>query len=425
MGRRARGEGPPLLRRPQRGTRRQRRLHQAVGHLPPGRPDRGADRGVRRPRPAGLPDAARLLLRQHVCRLRDPVAHARPRAGLGRGGGAGPPARRGRPADPRHVRRGRDPPAPARVLGRALRVQHPGRPRADPAQGAVLRGRWPPPGSPCPPTGASTGRRGRRTPSARRPAWSDSKRSSGRPHPARRRAPWGAWSPSSRRPAARRSASTSCRRRRRTSPAPSRRPSRPRTATSWSRSSSTGPSSRWWCSTGPAAGRRRSLRPRWRSRRTDLVYGTEEKYLHGSGVLHHTPMRVDAEVLHAIRARAAEAFAVLGLRHMARIDGFRTTDGTIVVTDVNGIGGMGFSSFVFQQAAMVGIDHRRLIMGLLGAASGDARRHGRGRRRPHRRWPAGSTSSSGGPPASARSADRAAASWDCRCWPPGTTSGST
>ncbi len=102
------------------------------------------------------------------------------------------------------------------------------------------------------------------------------------------------------------------------------------------------------------------------------VYGTEEKYLHGSGVLHHTPMRVGDAVLHDIRHRAAEAFAVLGLRHMARIDGFLTTDGTIVVTDVNGIGGMGFSSFVFQQAAMVGIDHRRLIMGLLGAALGAA-----------------------------------------------------
>jgi D-alanine-D-alanine ligase len=102
------------------------------------------------------------------------------------------------------------------------------------------------------------------------------------------------------------------------------------------------------------------------------VYGTEEKYLHGSGVLHHTPMRVEDTVLHGIRRRAAEAFTVLGLRHMARIDGFRTTEGTIVVTDVNGIGGMGFSSFVFQQAAMVGIDHRRLIMGLLGAALGSS-----------------------------------------------------
>ena len=100
------------------------------------------------------------------------------------------------------------------------------------------------------------------------------------------------------------------------------------------------------------------------------VYGTEEKYLHGSGVLHHTPMRVDDTVLHAVRHRAAEAFGALGLRHMARVDGFLLDDGTIVVTDVNGIGGMGFSSFVFQQAAMVGIDHRHLIMGLLGAARG-------------------------------------------------------
>jgi len=98
------------------------------------------------------------------------------------------------------------------------------------------------------------------------------------------------------------------------------------------------------------------------------VYGTEEKYLHGSGVLHHTPMRVDGAVLHEIRHRAAEAYTVLGLRHMARIDGFLTPGGTVMVTDVNGIGGMGFSSFVFQQAAMVGLDHRRLIMGLLAAA---------------------------------------------------------
>ena len=103
-----------------------------------------------------------------------------------------------------------------------------------------------------------------------------------------------------------------------------------------------------------------------------LVYGTEEKYLAGSGVIHHTPMRVDDGVLHEIRRQAAEAYGVLGLRHMARIDGFLTDDGSIVVIDVNGISGMGFSSFVFQQAAMVGLDHRRLIMGLLRAALGES-----------------------------------------------------
>ena len=102
-----------------------------------------------------------------------------------------------------------------------------------------------------------------------------------------------------------------------------------------------------------------------------LVYGTEEKYLAGSGVIHHTPMRVDDSVLREIRRQAADAYGVLGLRHMARIDGFWTDDGSIVVIDVNGISGMGFSSFVFQQAAMVGLDHRRLIMGLLRAALGE------------------------------------------------------
>ena len=156
-----------------------------------------------------------------------------------------------------------------------------------------------------------------------------------------------------------------------------------------------------------------------------LVYGTEEKYLHGSGVIHHTPMRADDDVLHEIRRRAADAFGILGLRHMARIDGFRTDDGTVVVTDVNGIGGMGFSSFVFQQAAMVGIDHRHLILGLLGAATagtpvtaavgrGDGRggpADPRGPRRSHQRAP-------GQPPE--RLLRRA-----CRCWPPGATSASS
>ena len=49
--------------------------------------------------------------------------------------------------------------------------------------------------------------------------------------------------------------------------------------------------------------------PRWRSPRASQVYGTEEKYLHGSGVIHHTPMRVEDGLLHRVRHRAAEAYA--------------------------------------------------------------------------------------------------------------------
>ena len=62
------------------------------------------------------------------------------------------------------------------------------------------------------------------------------------------------------------------------------------------------------------------------------------------------------------------AYAALGLRVYGRIDGFVTEDGTVVVTDVNGIGGHGVLEFVFQQAAMVGLDHQRLIRRLLAAA---------------------------------------------------------
>ena len=156
-----------------------------------------------------------------------------------------------------------------------------------------------------------------------------------------------------------------------------------------------------------------------------LVYGTEEKYLHGSGVIHHTPMRVVDETLNAIRRQAAEAFALLGLRHMARIDGFRTDDGTVVVTDVNGIGGMGFSSFVFQQAAMVGIDHRHLILGLLGAATSGTPVTASIAGPTAEGAPGASTWSSGARRASVRSAARAAASWDFPCWPPGGTSASS
>ena len=155
------------------------------------------------------------------------------------------------------------------------------------------------------------------------------------------------------------------------------------------------------------------------------VYGTEEKYLHGSGVIHHTPMRVDDAVLHAIRHRAAEAFAVLGLRHMARIDGFRTTGGTIVVTDVNGIGGHGLLELRVPAGGHGGHRPPATDHGPARRRDGDRRRDGRGRGGRAPTPPVGSTWYSAAPPASVRSAGRAAASWGCRCWRPATTSGST
>ncbi len=150
-------EGPPLLRRPERGARRQRRLDQAVGHVPPGRPDGRADRGLRRPGAAGLPAAARLLLRQHLRGLRDAAAGARPRARLGRGGGL---ARAHDVAVPLiHGAFGEDGALQraARVVGGPLRLQpRPTRSRRTLDKDGVLRRPSPPPATRCPPTARST-----------------------------------------------------------------------------------------------------------------------------------------------------------------------------------------------------------------------------------------------------------------------------
>jgi D-alanine--D-alanine ligase len=103
------------------------------------------------------------------------------------------------------------------------------------------------------------------------------------------------------------------------------------------------------------------------------LYDTRAKYLHGEGALLHTPLR-RAESIAPLRRAARLAFEATGLRDMARIDGFLGADGRVLVTDINGIAGMGFSSFGFLQTSMVGLAHADLICDLVNRA---ARRGGR------------------------------------------------
>ena len=98
------------------------------------------------------------------------------------------------------------------------------------------------------------------------------------------------------------------------------------------------------------------------------LYDTRSKYLHGSGTRLHTPLR-ELERAEGLRTAAIAAWGALGLRDMARIDAFLAGDGTVTVTDVNGISGMGFSSFAFLQTALVGVGHADLVHGLLERAA--------------------------------------------------------
>lgn len=107
------------------------------------------------------------------------------------------------------------------------------------------------------------------------------------------------------------------------------------------------------------------------------TYDRRHKYLHGAGSVLHTPMRRRAWIA-PVRDAARRAYAALGMRHFARVDGFVTPDGTVLVTDVNGISGMGFSSFVFLQTSMVGLSHRELILRLVERALGRELSRGNG-----------------------------------------------
>ena len=95
------------------------------------------------------------------------------------------------------------------------------------------------------------------------------------------------------------------------------------------------------------------------------LYDTRSKYLHGSGTRLHTPLRRSSDVVEAVRAQAIRAWRATGLGDMARVDGFLAPTGEILITDINGISGMGFSSFGFLQTALAGVGHDQVIRGLL------------------------------------------------------------
>eukprot|EP00898_Chlorokybus_atmophyticus_P000516 jgi/Chlat1/1465/Chrsp12S02012 len=109
------------------------------------------------------------------------------------------------------------------------------------------------------------------------------------------------------------------------------------------------------------------------------IFNYRKKYLPTQQVRYHTPPRFSAEETAAIRQCASRLFAALGLRDVARMDGWllpstthriggdigRTASGTIVLTDINLVSGLEQTSFFFQQAAEVGLSHSSVLRYLL------------------------------------------------------------
>ncbi|ROT47731.1 D-alanine--D-alanine ligase family protein [Candidatus Cardinium hertigii] len=92
----------------------------------------------------------------------------------------------------------------------------------------------------------------------------------------------------------------------------------------------------------------------------NMHFDYKAKYLPGM-VRKQTPMVLPSLLLDAIRKEAAALFQLLGFQVYARIDGFLTNDNQIYLNDPNTTAGMHPSSFLFHQAAEIGLNPTQLI----------------------------------------------------------------
>jgi D-alanine-D-alanine ligase len=86
----------------------------------------------------------------------------------------------------------------------------------------------------------------------------------------------------------------------------------------------------------------------------------EDKYMPGQSQK-ITPARVSKEVLAKIREEVLKAYRALGMRNYGRIDGFLVNGDRVLITDPNSSSGMSPSSFLFHQAADIGLNPMMLF----------------------------------------------------------------
>ncbi len=95
-----------------------------------------------------------------------------------------------------------------------------------------------------------------------------------------------------------------------------------------------------------------------------LHFDYRAKYLPGL-VRKETPMQVPPAVLSMIRSACVELYQFLGFQVYARIDGILTPDNQIYLNDPNTTAGMNPASFLFHQAAEIGLNPSQLLAFLI------------------------------------------------------------
>ncbi len=94
------------------------------------------------------------------------------------------------------------------------------------------------------------------------------------------------------------------------------------------------------------------------------IFDYHHKYMPGAANK-RTPAQCSPQDLQRIKDTCVATMRALEFCNIARIDGFLTKDGDVVILDSNPISGMAPSSFVFRQAAEIGMGHGQVINHLI------------------------------------------------------------
>lgn len=89
------------------------------------------------------------------------------------------------------------------------------------------------------------------------------------------------------------------------------------------------------------------------------LFDYDQKYMPGRATK-FTPARCGAQMIQKIQQTCIQVMRALHLT-MARIDGFLTKNGDVVIIDPNSLSGMSPSSFLFRQAAELNMNHTQVI----------------------------------------------------------------
>lgn len=95
------------------------------------------------------------------------------------------------------------------------------------------------------------------------------------------------------------------------------------------------------------------------------IFDYDQKYMPGRATK-FTPPRCSKEIITAIQQTCTRVMETLAMKTIARIDGFITADGQVIIVDPNTSSGMAPSSFLFREAAaMTNMNHTELINHLI------------------------------------------------------------